>query len=85
MWFHEGWHSWNDEIGKKAGDIEGSDEHYISTRSFVKFENHVVFMTLETNEACLLRRHEEVDYASENVSYIYIYVNSHVDSNSSKR
>jgi uncharacterized protein YlbG (UPF0298 family) len=42
-------------------------------------------MTLETNEACLLRRHEEVDYASENVSYIYIYVNSHVDSNSSKR
>jgi hypothetical protein len=38
------------KLAKEARAIEGSDEHYIATRLFVKSENHVVFMTLETNE-----------------------------------
>jgi hypothetical protein len=41
------------KLAKEAGAIEGSDEHYIATRLFVKSKNRVVFMTLETNEGHL--------------------------------
>jgi hypothetical protein len=40
-------------LAKEAGAIEGTDEHYIATRLFVKSKNRVVFMTLETNEGRL--------------------------------
>jgi hypothetical protein len=41
------------ELAKESGATEASDEHYIATRLFVKSENHVVFMTFETNEGHL--------------------------------
>jgi hypothetical protein len=33
------------KLAKEAGAIEGSDEHYIAIRLFVKSENRVVFMS----------------------------------------
>jgi hypothetical protein len=41
------------KLATEAGAIEGSDEHYIATRLFVKSENRVIFMTLETYEGRL--------------------------------
>jgi hypothetical protein len=40
-------------LAKEAGATEGTNEHYIATRLFVKSKNRVVFMTLETNEGHL--------------------------------
>jgi hypothetical protein len=41
------------KLATEAGAIEGSDEHYIATRLFVKSENRAIFMTLETYEGRL--------------------------------
>jgi hypothetical protein len=41
------------KLAKETGGIEGSDEHYIATRLFVKSDNRAIFMTLETNEGRL--------------------------------
>lgn len=41
------------KLANEAGGTEGSDEHYVATMLFVKAEDRVVFMTLETNEGHL--------------------------------
>jgi hypothetical protein len=41
------------KLAKESGAAEGSDEHYIATRLFVKSKNRDVFMTLEINKGHL--------------------------------
>ncbi|XP_062203419.1 L10-interacting MYB domain-containing protein-like [Phragmites australis] len=37
-------------LTKEAGAVEGSDEHFMATKLFVKAENREMFLTFETNE-----------------------------------
>jgi len=38
---------------KECGAAEGSDEHFMATKLFVKAENRAIFLTFETNEGRL--------------------------------
>src|SRR6266540_1198308 len=40
-------------LAKESGATEGSDEHFMATKLFVKAENQAIFLTFETNEGRL--------------------------------
>jgi len=41
------------KLAKECGAAEGSDEHFMATKLFVKAENRAIFLTFETNEGRL--------------------------------